>query len=68
MANPRERTEAIEPIAPASPLHRWGMDYTGPVMGMLLFTAVGYSTGWGEADWAKWPNQDETIVSCDPDL
>ena len=64
MANPRERTEPIEPIAPALPLQRWGMDHTGPVMGMILFTAVDYATGWGEADWCTKPDQDQTIASC----
>ena len=65
MANPREHAEAIEPIAPALPLQRWGMDHTGPVMGMLLFTAVDYATGWGEAVWANKADQDETITTCD---
>ena len=65
MANPPERTEAVEPIAPAQPLQRWGMDHTGPVMGMLLFTLVDYATGWGEAEWAIKADQDETITTCD---
>ncbi|RKF62465.1 hypothetical protein OnM2_033102 [Erysiphe neolycopersici] len=35
-----------QPIPPALPLQRWGIDFTGPILGYYLLNSIDYATGY----------------------
>ncbi|RKF55510.1 Uncharacterized protein K02A2.6, partial [Erysiphe neolycopersici] len=34
----------LQPIPPALPLQRWGIDFTGPILGYYLLNSIDYAT------------------------
>ncbi|POS82259.1 hypothetical protein EPUL_005307, partial [Erysiphe pulchra] len=36
----------LQPIPPALPLQRWGIDFTGPILGYYLLNSIDYATGY----------------------
>jgi len=58
MCSHQRLAEPLTPIAPARPLQRWGIDFTGPISGFYILAAIDYATGYVEAVWTTTANQD----------
>ena len=47
MLTPTIPSLLFQPIPPALPLQRWGIDFTGPISGYHMLNAIDYATGYG---------------------
>ncbi|KAI0996644.1 hypothetical protein K3495_g11539 [Podosphaera aphanis] len=43
---PNTSSLLLQPIPPALPLQRWGIDFTGPILGYQMLNAIDYATGY----------------------
>ncbi|KAI0997071.1 hypothetical protein K3495_g11116 [Podosphaera aphanis] len=52
----------LQPIPPALPLQRWGIDFTGPILGYYLLNSIDYATGYSISHLCFSTNH-ETIIN-----
>lgn len=65
MQRPDPTLGYFQPITPAPPLTRWGIDFTGPLFGLNLLNAIEYTTGWLSSAWTTGLSFQDTIPLTD---